>query len=223
MMRCGIDFRGAFCYVGCPVTTGADTTSTFATPTLELDMKARFLLIATLVLLPATAQARHHHRVTHHQSHRIERLAVISPQAYQSDDPRYPSQSYVISPMGRGHLKQERPVAAHGMDLAETYLSHPAGCPARQFCACGAAVEVFGHAVRDLWPASAWYRFSRTAPGPGMVAVRSHHVFVLRSHIEGSIWMTADYNSGGHRSRLHAQSISGYTIVDPHSARYASR
>ena len=105
---------------------------------------------------------------------------------------------------------------------SEHYLPHPRGCPSRAFCACGAAVEVFGSAIRSLWLASAWYRFPRTYPAPGMVGVRSHHVFVLREHVEGSIWLIADYNSGGHQSRLHQRSIAGYTIVNPHGGRYAS-
>jgi len=104
----------------------------------------------------------------------------------------------------------------------EQYLPHPTGCPARAFCACGAAVEIFGKAIRSLWPASAWYKFPRTSPAPGMVGVRSHHVFVLRQHVEGSVWIIADYNSGGHRSRLHQRSIAGYVIVNPHGGRYAS-
>lgn len=104
-----------------------------------------------------------------------------------------------------------------------SFLPHPAGCPAIAFCGCGASVEVFGHSIRSLWLAAAWLRFPRTAPAPGMAAVRPHHVFVLRSHVRGDIWLTADYNSGGHRSRLQEQSISHYTIVNPHGAQYASR
>lgn len=104
-----------------------------------------------------------------------------------------------------------------------TYLAHPAGCPRIAFCACGAAVEIFGYAKRSLWLAANWFHFPRTSPASGMVAVRSHHVFVLREHIHGMIWMTADYNSGGHLSRLHAQSIAGYVIVNPHGGKVASR
>lgn len=104
---------------------------------------------------------------------------------------------------------------------SEGFLPHPPGCPSHAFCGCGASVEVFGRAVRSLWPASAWFRFPRTAPSPGMVGVRSHHVFVLRQHIEGQIWLIADYNSGGHQSRLHQRSISGYAIVNPHGSHVA--
>lgn len=103
-----------------------------------------------------------------------------------------------------------------------TFLPHPQGCPARAFCACGAAVEIFGRPLRELWPARAWYKFPRSAPAANTVAVRRHHVFVLKYHIEGDVWMTADYNSGGRKSRLHAQSIRGYTIVNPQARNFAA-
>ena len=106
---------------------------------------------------------------------------------------------------------------------SEGFLPHPPGCPYRAFCGCGAAVEVFGFAIRSLWPASAWFRFPHASPAPGMVGVRSHHVFVLRQHIEGSVWLIADYNSGGHQSRLHQRDISGYSIRNPHGSNVAMR
>ncbi len=98
-----------------------------------------------------------------------------------------------------------------------TFLSHPAGCPSRAFCGCGAAVEVFGSPRRDLWLAANWLRFPRTAPAPGMVAARRGHVFVLRNEVSPGVWMVADHNSGGHRSRLHVRSLAGYAVVNPHS------
>lgn len=98
-----------------------------------------------------------------------------------------------------------------------SFLPHPPGCPRIAFCACGASVEVFGRSIRSLWPARAWFKFPRTSPAAGMVAVRSHHVFVLKQQIEGNIWLAIDHNSGGHMSRLHAVSINGYKIVNPHS------
>ena len=51
----------------------------------------------------------------------------------------------------------------------------------------------------------------------GMVAARHGHVFVLgNADIEGDTWMAYDANSGGHASRIHARSLRGYTIVNPH-------
>ena len=97
----------------------------------------------------------------------------------------------------------------------DTVVAHPQGCPQRAFCGCGAAVRVFGKPVRDLWAASQWYKFPRAAPAPGTVAVRNHHVFVLEQHLGGSVWQVYDANSGGGATRIHARSISGYTIVQP--------
>lgn len=95
------------------------------------------------------------------------------------------------------------------------YLPHPSGCPRRAFCGCGASLEVFGVIKRELWLAANWFKFPRTAPAPNTVAVRRGHVFVLKQYISGNTWLVADYNSGGHQSRLHARSIAGYTIVQP--------
>jgi hypothetical protein len=94
-------------------------------------------------------------------------------------------------------------------------LPHPAGCPRRAFCGCGAAVRVFGNPVRSLWLAASWFKFPRSAPAAGMVAVRRHHVFVLESHLGGLTWLAHDANSGGHATRLHARSIAGFVIVNP--------
>ncbi len=94
-------------------------------------------------------------------------------------------------------------------------VAHPSGCPARAFCGCGAAVRVFGHAVRDLWLAANWFRFPRAAPAPGMVAVRAHHVFVLEANLGNGLWQVYDANSGGHATRIHARSIAGYAVVNP--------
>jgi hypothetical protein len=99
---------------------------------------------------------------------------------------------------------------------ATQIVSHPSGCPDRAFCGCGAAVRVFGRPVRDLWLAANWFRFPRAAPSSGMVAVRRHHVFVLEAHLGGNTWQVYDANSGGRRTRVHARSIAGYSIVNPH-------
>jgi hypothetical protein len=94
-------------------------------------------------------------------------------------------------------------------------VAHPSGCPRRAFCGCGAAVRIFGRPIRSLWLAANWFRFPRTSPAPGTVAVRRHHVFVLEHHIGGSTWMVFDANSGRGRTRIHARSIAGYVIVQP--------
>jgi hypothetical protein len=96
-----------------------------------------------------------------------------------------------------------------------TAVEHPAGCPWRAFCGCGAAVRIFGRPVRDLWLAANWFRFPRATPAPGMAAVRRHHVFVLEQWLGGTTWLVFDANSGHHGTRVHARSIAGYAIVNP--------
>jgi hypothetical protein len=99
--------------------------------------------------------------------------------------------------------------------VSERVVAHPAGCPARAFCGCGAAMRVFGLPIRKLWLAANWFKFPRTIPNSGMVAVRRHHVFVLERPLGGSRWVVYDANSGGHATRIHSRSIDGYTIVNP--------
>lgn len=106
----------------------------------------------------------------------------------------------------------------HHRHSSATIVSHPSGCPARAFCGCGAAVRVFGRPVRELWLARNWFKFPRTSPRAGAVAVRRHHVFVLEQHIGGDLWQVYDANSGGRQTRIHARSIAGYTIVSPTGA-----
>jgi hypothetical protein len=93
----------------------------------------------------------------------------------------------------------------------------PAGCP-NAFCGCAASLRVFGHVVPGLNLAANWLRFPRTAPAPGMVAARRGHVFVLEQQVGGDVWMAYDGNSGGHATRIHARSLRGYTVVNPHAA-----
>ena len=101
--------------------------------------------------------------------------------------------------------------------------SRPAGCP-HEFCGCEASLYLFGAIHTELNLASNWIRrFRRTLPGPGMAAVRNHHVMILISHAGGRDWLVHDGNSGGGLTRDHVRSISGYVIVDPQSARLATR
>lgn len=100
----------------------------------------------------------------------------------------------------------------HGAQI----LPHPSGCPARAFCGCGAAVEVFGRPIRSLWLAANWLRFPRVAPAPGMVAARRGHVFVIKQVLGGGQVLAYDANSGGRRTRLHVRSLAGFVVVNPH-------
>jgi hypothetical protein len=101
-------------------------------------------------------------------------------------------------------------------------LPHPVGCPSRAFCGCGASIEVFGRSIRELWLAAAWFKFPRAEPAPGMVAVRRHHVFVIREVRAPGLVLAYDANSGGRRTRLHLRSLAGFTVVNPRGSRYAA-
>lgn len=101
---------------------------------------------------------------------------------------------------------------------AEGVVPHPSGCPTVQFCGCGVSVKVFGHPVRDLYPASAWRRFPRAAAGPGMVAVwRGHVAYIISAEGDGEATLY-DPNGGGHKTWIHKRSLAGALIVDPHGS-----
>nr|WP_245269904.1 hypothetical protein [Nitrobacter hamburgensis] len=90
-----------------------------------------------------------------------------------------------------------------------------AGCP-RRYCGCGASLYLFGKIIPSLNLAANWLRFPRTAPAPGMVAARRGHVFVLKRHIRGKVWLVHhDSNSGRGKARVHPRSIAGFQTVDP--------
>jgi hypothetical protein len=124
-----------------------------------------------------------------------------------------PSQFLERRALSDGHSA----VVEASVSEGQTVGGRPAGCP-RSFCGCGAAMRVFGHIVPELNLAANWLRFPRTSPAPGMVAARRGHVFVLEQHLEGDTWMAYDANSGGHATRLHARSLRGYAVVNPHAA-----
>lgn len=98
-------------------------------------------------------------------------------------------------------------------------VGHPAGCPRVLFCGCGAAIEVFGKPLRELWHVNGWFKFPRSMPASGMAAVSRRHVFVLRQHVKDDIWLVYDANSGRGLTQVHNRSIRGYTIVNPHGSR----
>jgi hypothetical protein len=121
------------------------------------------------------------------------------------------------SNFGRRVVRFQNAMADASADSEQVVGGRPAGCP-RSFCGCGASIRVFGRIVPGLNLASNWLRFPRAAPAPGMVAARHGHVFVLEQHLEGDTWMAYDANSGGHATRVHARSLRGYTVVNPHAA-----
>jgi len=97
----------------------------------------------------------------------------------------------------------------------------PAGCPHR-FCGCGASLYRFGRIIPSLNLAENWLRKFRHVPHsmaqPRMAAARRGHVMVLVERIHGNVWLVHDSNSGGGRTRIHARSIAGFTVVDPSGA-----
>lgn len=96
-------------------------------------------------------------------------------------------------------------------------VSHPSGCPRRAFCGCGVSVKVFGYPVRNLFLAANWLKFPRANPAPGMVAARHGHVMYIMSYNGDGTATVYDPNSGGHQTRIHTRSLSGYRIVNPNS------
>jgi hypothetical protein len=176
------------------------------------------LILAALALvcvaLPAEAR-QHHHR--HHAV--VVQPACVFFCAQPDNNPFAGARSIRVTMHRVRHAANPRPRLARETVSYDTQIvAHPAGCPRSAFCGCGAAVRVgFGSAARSLWLAANWFKFPRAQPGAGMVAVRKHHVFVLEQPISGDVWLTYDANSGGHATRLHARSIAGFVIVNPHA------
>lgn len=113
-------------------------------------------------------------------------------------------------------LHQEAKAPRYAMGGGEI-VQHPAGCPVRLFCGCGASIEVFGHSIRDLWAVSNWYRFPRAAPAAGMAVLwGTHHVAVIRQYFGDGTALLYDANSGKGLTRVHRIRIAGLAVVDPH-------
>jgi hypothetical protein len=100
-------------------------------------------------------------------------------------------------------------------------IPHPAGCPKRAFCACGACVDLTGNPKACPWRARDWLKYPSVAPAPNTVAVRPGHVFVLKRHIGGKTWMVANYNGKNRRSMYSKRSIAGWKIVRPFAVAVA--
>lgn len=123
----------------------------------------------------------------------------------------------------RHHVKSNRRVvrapvrvnANTGSLAARQVIPHPAGCPRRLFCGCGASMHLFGTVKPGLMLAANWLRYPRAAPAPGMVAANRGHVFVIDKVLGNGMVMAYDYNSGGGRSHYHARSLRGFTVVNP--------
>jgi hypothetical protein len=106
--------------------------------------------------------------------------------------------------------------ARGGLYDSGSVVEHPAGCPHRAFCGCGAALHVFGHHVRELWLAANWLRFPRAMGwAPGVAGVRRHHVFIVEQVLGDGRVLAWDANSGRGLTRVHVISTAGYVPVQP--------
>lgn len=115
------------------------------------------------------------------------------------------------------HRRVKHHASSHGRSAR--IVPHTRGCPRTAFCGCSASVEVFGRNIRELWLASSWFKFPRAAAAPGMVAVRRHHVFVIRKVLGNGLVLAFDANSGNHKTRIWVRSLAGFTVVNPRRSR----
>ena len=131
---------------------------------------------------------------------------------------------FIINPAEARHHRHHHLIKydRNNYESNSTIVSHPANCPWHAFCGCGVSVKVFGHPVRELFLASNWFKFPRTHPAAGMVAVRNHHVMAILAMDANGNATVYDPNSGGHQTRIHIRSLAGYTVVNPHASRSSS-
>ena len=181
------------------------------------------LAVATIALT-APAEARGHR---HHASHHSRYLGHVkrAPVAHSAGSPCSSDNNgrTVCGGVSEGYQAVNSEGSARvAYSGGEGVIGgRRAGFP-HAFCGAEASYYVFGVAKRELWLAANWIRmFPRASPAPGMAAARSHHVFILISHVEGLNWLIHDGNSGHHLTREHVRSISGYIVVDPHGSRMA--
>jgi len=162
---------------------------------------ATIFLAAIFLAIPLTAADAKHKR-----AHRQQTISPI-----------------VCSERGcSDHARVSRPVVDANGGEGAVIGGRPAGCP-RAFCGCEASLYLFGQIRPELNLAANWARkFPRSAPAPGMAAVRNGHVMVLISHAGGNDWLVHDGNSGRGLTRRHVRSIRGYVVVDPQGTRSAS-
>jgi hypothetical protein len=185
--------------------------------TTESCMYSRVLFIASLILAfsSSASEARYYRTSTAAAECNVTMPCDLSGMS-QQPRARLVFRKGVQSTRGesRAIIQNAMAYASGGND--QIVGGRPTGCP-RSFCGCGASIRVFGRIVPGLNLASNWLRFPRAAPAPGMVAARRGHVFVLEQHLDGDTWMAYDANSGGQASRIHARSLRGYTVVNPHA------
>lgn len=160
-------------------------------------MRFMLVLIAAVLTVAVTPAEAKHHRHHHHK--------IYAPAQSQ----------YQVA-----YANYERQMADYRAAVGQVVGSRPSGCP-HAYCGCGVSLKVFGRIIPRLNLAANWYSFPSASPGPGMVAVRNHHVMLIQ-HMDGNgNAVVYDPNSGGHATRIHTVSLRGYHIVNPHSTRMA--
>ena len=157
------------------------------------------------VALANSAEARGHKRHHQHRHHHYQHKPIRTDR----------TPTFTINTR-QSHARVQRRHSRVSYSGGEI-VGHPQGCPRSAFCGCGVSVKVFGHTVRNLFLASNWFKFPRAAPGPGMVAVRNHHVMYIVAYDGNGNATVYDPNSGGHQTRIHTRSLAGYAIVNPHA------
>lgn len=115
----------------------------------------------------------------------------------------------LLASTGQSEAKHRRHLRTFDGNGNVAYLAHPAGCPSRAFCGCGAAKHL-GLSDRRLWLAANWPRYYR---GSTPVAVWRGHVAVIDYWTGPNTAMLYDYNSGGHLSRHHVRDLRGARII----------
>lgn len=170
-------------------------------------------VLPLMIAQPAHATKRHH------------RHAAVAT-AYSTA----PNRQGEYLPIGQASAASTRTVRTRVASSDEGVIGgRPAGCP-HAYCGCGVANKVFGSGVRfvkyngkklNLWWAPDWFNFPRATPGAGMVAVRYGHVrLILTANGDGTA-VFYDPNSGGGLTRIHTDSLRGYTVVNPNVAQVA--
>jgi hypothetical protein len=163
-------------------------------------MKLRLLTGVALLALLSPAQARHHHYY-----HHVVKAAPVCGWFSCFFKP------VIQAPIAVTHAVYR--------EAARVVGGRPSGCP-HAFCGCGTSLHIFGRIIPELNLASNWRRFPSAAPGPGMVAYRSGHVFAIESvNADGSV-VAYDSNSGGGLTRIHNVSLRGYHVVNPHAGNW---
>jgi hypothetical protein len=187
----------------------------------ERQKMKRYLILALSASILTTmtigeAQARKHHSHIRHHHTRI----VKENSDFHQGGKVICDQRYLATCDERGFDEDVSPIGDRrtGVYGASRIVSHPAGCPRTRFCGCGAALRLFGKAIREGTYAVAayWLHLPRAEPAPGMAAANHRHVFVIEKVINRNTVVAYDANSGGHLTRIHVRSLAGYKVVNPH-------